>query len=223
MKKSDLLLLLFLAALFLPFMLSTSLFQAYDEFNKAHGMIMSFIKFGILATLGELIGQRIRTGNYFNKNFGILPKAIIWGFLGLTINMAFVLFSKGTPAFLAYLGFDVSRTDGFALFLIAFSISTLMNLIYAPVMMTLHAITDRHVQAHQGRLSALYNGIRFGEIMQAMDWRRQWSFVFARTIPFFWIPAHTITFLLPTEFRVLFAAILGIVLGIILALASRKQ
>lgn len=223
MKKSDLILVLFLAVLFLPFILSTTLFHAYDDFNKAHGMVMSFIKFGILATLGELIGQRIRTGKYLNKGFGIFPKAIIWGFLGLTINMAFVVFSKGTPAFLSFLGFDISRVDAFALFLIAFSISTLMNLVFAPVMMTLHAITDRHVQAHRGKISALYSPIPFGEIMQGLDWKRQWSFVFARTIPFFWIPAHTITFLLPPEFRVLFAAILGIVLGIILALAQRKK
>lgn len=222
MKKSDLFLLLFLGLIFLPFILSTLLFQAYDGFNKEHGMIMSFVKFGILATLGELIGQRIRTGRYINPGFGILPKAIVWGFLGLTINMAFIIFSKGTPAFLGYLGFDVTRTDGFALFLTAFSISAAMNLIYAPVMMTLHAITDRHIQAHKGEISALVNRIKFGEIMQTMDWKRQWSFVFARTIPFFWIPAHTITFLLPPEFRVLFAALLGIVLGVIMALAAKK-
>jgi len=223
MKKTDLLLLGFLGLLFLPFILSTTLFDAYDGFNKEHGMIMSFIKFGILATLGELIGQRIRTGRYINPGFGIFPKAIVWGFLGLTINMAFVVFSKGTPAFLGYLGFDIGRTDSFALFIMAFSISTAMNLVFAPVMMTLHAITDRHIQAHKGKLSALSHGIKFGEIMQAMDWKRQWSFVFARTIPFFWIPAHTITFLLPPEFRVLFAALLGIVLGIIMALAAKKK
>jgi hypothetical protein len=50
-----------------------------------------------------------------------------------------------------------------------------------------------------------------------------WGFVFKKTIPFFWIPAHTITFLLPPELRVLFAAALGIVLGVILALASLKR
>jgi hypothetical protein len=44
--------------------------------------------------------------------------------------------------------------------------------------------------------------------------------VFKKTIPFFWIPAHTITFLLPADFRILFAAILGVALGIILAIAD---
>lgn len=45
---------------------------------------------------------------------------------------------------------------------------------------------------------------------------------FKKTIPFFWFPAHTITFLLPGDARVLFAALLGVVLGIFLAIAARK-
>jgi hypothetical protein len=51
----------------------------------------------------------------------------------------------------------------------------------------------------------------------------QWNFVLKKTIPFFWIPAHTITFLMPADFRVLFAALLGIVLGVILAVANMKK
>ena len=52
------------------------------------------------------------------------------------------------------------------------------------------------------------------------------GFVFKKTIPFFWIPAHTITFLLPGQYQVLFAALLGVALGIILSIAavmSRKN
>lgn len=62
-----------------------------------------------------------------------------------------------------------------------------------------------------------------GEIMQNLNWRVQWGFVFKKTIPFFWFPAHTITFLLPGEMRVLFAALLGVALGVILAVAARKK
>ena len=58
--------------------------------------------------------------------------------------------------------------------------------------------------------------------MQEMNWKVQWEFVFKRTIPLFWYPAHTITFLLPAEMRVLFAALLGVMLGVILAVAARK-
>ena len=43
-----------------------------------------------------------------------------------------------------------------------------------------------------------------------------WGKVYKYTIPLFWIPAHTVTFLLPTEFRTLFAALLSVVLGLLM-------
>jgi hypothetical protein len=97
-----------------------------------------------------------------------------------------------------------------------------MNTIYAPVMMTIHKITDMHIAQHNGGISALYSPVKVGENMANMNWKVQWGFVFKRTIPLFWIPAHTITFMLPDEYRVLFAAALGIALGVIMAIASIK-
>ena len=63
-------------------------------------MIMSFLKFAILSTLGEMIGLRISAGVYCRKGFGVLPRMFVWGILGMGINMAMVIFSNGTPAFL---------------------------------------------------------------------------------------------------------------------------
>lgn len=51
-----------------------------------------------------------------------------------------------------------------------------------------------------------------------IDWNIQYGFVFKKTIPLFWYPAHTITFLLPGNYQVLFAAFLGVVLGLILSI-----
>lgn len=191
-------------------------------------MITSFVKFAILATIGEIIGLRLRTGNYYQSGFGILPRAIVWGFLGLTIKLAFVIFATGTPIFLAYLGVEGAADamkGGFTLnkLLVAFSISACMNLIYAPVMMTLHKITDIHIIDNGGTLSGLLRPIQISKIFINLNWDVQWNFVFKMTIPFFWIPAHTVTFLLPPDFQVLFAAILGIVLGVLLAIASLKS
>lgn len=211
-----------IVALFLPYILSDSLFTAYDTFNKSHGMVTSFIKFAVLATLGELIGLRIQTGKYYKEGFGVLPRAIVWGFLGMAINAAFIIFAGGTPLFLQKMGLDTtSGTPGMNL-LVAFSISTAMNLVFAPVMMTFHKITDTHILQNGGTLKGFFSPIRFSEIFVSLNWQVQWNFVFKKTIPFFWIPAHTITFMLPSEYRVLFAAILGIVLGIILAFANLK-
>ncbi len=51
-----------------------------------------------------------------------------------------------------------------------------------------------------------------------MDWHGFVSFTLFKTIPLFWIPAHTLTFLLPPEYQVIAAAALSIALGIILSL-----
>ncbi|MDY6801872.1 MAG: Mpv17/PMP22 family protein [Bacteroidota bacterium] len=228
MKKQDIIFIICILVFFIPFFLSEQVFQLYNSFNKEHGMVMSFFKFAVLATLGESIGLRIRNGVYNKKGFGLIPRAIVWGFLGLTIKMSFVIFATGTPQFLAYLGFEkaVEAMAGSLTplkLLVAFSISAAMNLIYAPVMMTLHKITDTHILNNNGTIKGFFKPIKFGEIMVNMDWPVQWNFVFKKTIPFFWIPAHTITFLLPSHYQVLFAAVLGIVLGILLATASLKS
>ncbi len=197
------------------------------QFNKEHGMIMSFFKFALLATLGEIIALRIRTGNYNEPGFGIIPRMIVWGFLGLAINIAFQIFSTGGPVFLAYLGLisaPETMKGGFSFLklLDAFTISTTMNLTFAPVMMTFHKITDTHIIKTGGTVSGLFSPIPFAAIFKNMNWDVMWNFIFKKTIPFFWIPAHTITFLLPAEFRVLFAALLGIALGLILTIGKGK-
>jgi len=228
MKRKDLIVILITALFFLPFFISKEVYDIYNSFNAQHGMIMSFIKFSVLATFGEAIGLRIRTGNYNHKGFGLIPRAIVWGFLGLTIKLAFVIFGSGTPAFLKYMGLEEASTVMqlplcWMKVFVAFSISALMNIIYAPFMMTLHKITDTHILNNGGTLAGFFKPIKFGEIITNLNWNVQWNFVFKKTIPFFWIPAHTITFLLPVDFQVLFAAILGIVLGVLLAVASQMS
>lgn len=227
MKKSDFFLIGFILILFCPFIFFQPAFDFYSSFNKEHGMQMSFIKFAILATMGEMIALRIRKGVYNEKGFGILPRAIVWGFLGLTIKGAFSIFQTGTPVFVEYLGLkDATLAIKGALsgekVLVAFCISTAMNLVFAPVMMTFHKITDTHILANGGTVAGFFTPIPFAKIFTGINWDVQWNFVFKKTIPFFWIPAHTITFLLPPEFQVLFAALLGIALGLILAFASLK-
>lgn len=59
MKKQDFLFVFILIVIFLPFFVSDAVYGWYKSFNAAHGMIMSFLKFGVLATLGEMLGLRI--------------------------------------------------------------------------------------------------------------------------------------------------------------------
>ncbi len=227
MNKKDLFFALIVILLFAPFFLFDTVYSSYMNFNSAHGMLTSFLKFAILSTMGELLGLRISSGRYCYRGFGVLPRAVVWGILGMGINMAIIIFSTGVPAFAAYMGVESPAQimeGGLCLdkVLLAFGISVAMNSIFAPVFMTLHKITDVHILNNGGSLRALVTPIKMGEIMQHINWRVQWGFVFKKTIPFFWFPAHTITFLLPGEMRVLFAALLGVMLGIILAVAARK-
>ncbi|HDP54573.1 MAG TPA: hypothetical protein ENN24_02680 [Bacteroidetes bacterium] len=228
MRKNDLTAIALSAILLTPFFVSEVVYSFYKDFNASHGMVTSFIKFAILATFGETIGLRIRTGKYNQTGFGIIPRAIVWGLLGLTINMAFIIFQNGTISFLQYMGISnpAAILNGDltgAKILVAFSISTALNVIYAPVMMTFHKITDTHITNNGGTVKGLLKPIKMGSIMANLNWKVQWNFVFKKTIPFFWIPAHTVTFLLPADFRVLFAAILGIALGVFLSIASLKS
>lgn len=227
MKKTDLYVLTGVLAVFAPFFISDGLYQLYYDYNDAYPLIMSFIKFAVLATFGETIGLRIREGIYNYRGFGLLPRALVWGLIGITIKMAFVIFSSGVPVFLeATCGLE--GAGGFPELpvgmkvLVAACISIAMNVIYAPIMMTMHKITDTHIMDMGGSLQGSLRPVKLAEITQRINWNVQWNFVFKKTIPYFWIPAHTITFLLPAHFQVLFAALLGIALGVILAIASLK-
>ena len=219
---------LFLILLFGPFIIFPSVFDFYMQFNMEHGLLMSFIKFAILATLGEVIGLRIRVGKYNEKGFGIIPRAMVWGVLGLSLKAAFDIFASGTPIFLENMGLkDASLIINGALtpakVLVSFSISTALNLFYAPVLMTVHKITDLHIINTGGSIRGFFTKMDVLSILKKIDWDTHWNFILKRTIPLFWIPAQTLTFLLPPEFRILFAAFLGIVLGVLLALASLKK
>lgn len=228
MKRTDLYFIVAIAAIFLPFFLSAPLYEWYSTFNASHGMVMSFLKFGVLSTLGEMLGCRISTGKYVTPTFGVLPRMVVWGFLGMGINMAMIIFSKGTPMFMQYMGMtnavEAFTTDGFSMdkLWVALAVSVAMNTIFAPVFMTFHKVTDAHIATHNGSLKALVTPIPMAERLGTLNWQAQWGFVFRKTIPFFWYPAHTITFLLPAEQRVLFAALLGIVLGVLLAVSVKK-
>jgi hypothetical protein len=192
-------------------------------------ILLSFLKFAVLATLGEVIALRMRTGSFIQKNFGALPRAIVWGLFGIVISWAFVLFSKGTPALLTSLGWCdaelVFATAGFSWgkLGVAFCVSVAMNTIFAPVFMSFHKVTDMHIARYNGSMRCFLHPIDITCSFRELDWEKLWSFVFKKTIPFFWYPAHTITFMLPSEWRVLFAALLSIALGILLAIDGKKK
>jgi hypothetical protein len=212
MRKGDFLWLLVLLAIaaFLVVPVTQDMFVAS---TKAHPYLIGFAKFFVLATMGELLALRIVTGGWVLPR-ALLQRAIIWGFLGMTIVLIFDVFAGGVMGALRK-GLLPGADSRLAF---AFFVSTIMNLTFAPAMMLTHRMTDTYLDLkYEGKETAV------ADIVARIDWQGFVSFVLLKTIPCFWIPAHTITFLLPPEYRVLAAALLSIALGAILAFAKKKS
>lgn len=195
------------------FMLVSPMAEWYQAVNRAMPYLAAFVKFFLLASLGEYLSKRIQTNVWKLPSYW-LGRAVVWGLLGMVIALAFQLFSGGVAA---------AADNGFlpntqSRLLQALMISVLMNLIFAPVMMGLHRFTDTWFD-----LRAVGEKPSLQTLVIAIDWQRFYSFVVLKTIPLFWIPAHTITFLLPGEYRVLMAAGLSIALGLILSLTGKRK
>jgi hypothetical protein len=187
---------------------------AFVAATGAHPYLVGFAKFLVLATMGELLAVRIAAGAWKAPR-GLVYRALVWGLLGAAIVLVFEVFASGVGAAQAkgLLPFAGSRPA------FAFFVSAVMNLSFAPAMMLAHRLTDTLIDM---KCESPGSRVALGDIALRIDWKGFVGFVLFRTIPFFWIPAHTITFLLPPEYRVLAAALLSIALGAILAFAKRR-
>lgn len=218
MKRGDLIWGASLAAIVL-FLLYPATHAQFVAVNKAYPYTMGFVKFAVLATMGELLALRIVTG-VWKQPVGLVWRAVIWGLLGVVIVLMFEVFATGMMSAIRK-GMLPGGNSATATFVTALWISTVMNLAFAPTFMALHRITDTYLDLADGKFANLSN-VELRKVIGAIDWHGFISFVVLKTLPLFWIPAHTVTFLLPPEYRVLVAAFLSIALGAILAFAKRK-
>lgn len=196
--------------------------EAFVEATNIQPYIMGFVKVSILATMGELLALRIATGD-FKRPVGLIYRSIVWGFLGMAFALVFPLFDMGTigaakKQLLPY----YSDASFFSRLIMALLTSALMNLAFAPTFMAFHRVTDTFIDLGEGNLKKIFN-VPLQNVISKIDWNGFISFVIVKTIPLFWIPAHTITFMLPGEYRVLMASFLSIALGGILAFSKRSS
>lgn len=187
--------------------------EGFKGLSAAHPYIMGFIKFALLATIGEVFALRIR------KKEWVLPqltpwRIAIWGLIGIAITFMMKFYSSGVAAMMQN-GMLPNPGEGFWRELLrAFFTAALMNLSFGPVFMAFHKCTDRYLELRaSGEKKPGLKGV-----VSSIDWHGFVAFTLFKTIPLFWIPAHTLTFLLPTEYQVIVAAALSIALGIILSL-----
>lgn len=175
--------------------------------------LMGFLKTMILASMGEILVKRVRTGYYF-KDPGFYYKAIVWGFLGMAFVFVFPLFDGGIKTI--FNNQIIFGNEFLNSLIYAFIISFSMNVIFAPTFMMFHRFTDIYIDLAEGSLKKIAH-VQLHEVVNKIDYQFFFSFVILKTIPFFWIPAHTITFMLPSAYRVLMASYLSIALGILLS------
>lgn len=179
--------------------------EVFKGLSSNHPYIMGFIKFSLLATAGELIAAYI----IFAKPtvpVKIVWRFIIWGLIGvwITFMMGVYKTAAGTLTTNTYLA--------------AFYTSVLMNTSFGPTFMAIHKCTDKILE-----LSSKKEKVTMNSVMTGIDWTSFAGFTILKTVPFFWIPAHTVTFMLPSEYQVIMAATLSIALGIILSFGNRKK
>ena len=189
--------------------------EAFIGATEAHPYIGGFIKFGILATMGDLLGARILKGDWVIPK-GVMYKVIMWGVIGLMVTLVFTVYMGGVAVAQASGKLPFSGS----ILAQAFFGSAIMNLTFGPMMMVFHRFADMYINIKYEK-----NGgkVTMGELIDKNDWHSLVEFSWIKTCPFFWIPAHTAVFLLPAQYRVIASAFLSIALGILLTIAKKGK
>ena len=183
--------------------------------TDAHPYAGGFIKFAILASMGDMLGIRVIKGEWTAPK-GLMYKALVWGIIGLMVTLVFTVFMGGAAAAQASgkLPFNGSILAQ------AFFGSSIMNVTFGPMMMVFHRFTDMYIDRKCDNKEVK---VTMRELIEKNDWNSLVEFSWLKTCPFFWIPAHTIVFLLPSHYRVIVSAFLSIALGLLLAFAKKES
>ncbi|MBO5928515.1 MAG: Mpv17/PMP22 family protein [Clostridia bacterium] len=187
--------------------------EVFKELSSSHAYIMGFIKFALLATAGELIAASI-TCKQPTVPVKIVWRFIIWGLIGIWITFMMKIYSAAVGGLMA----NELLPGGNSVFLKALYTSVVMNTTFGPTFMAIHKCTDKLLELKAKKESASLSAVITG-----VDWTVFVNFTLLKTVPLFWIPAHTVTFLLPPEYQVMMAAALSIALGIILSMGNRMK
>ncbi len=158
----------------------------------------AFIQFAVLGMAGDLIAAAITGSKPGYSFFQFLKKMLGWGVLGIIIKLGFTGMHGFTVAI-----YEKLHITSASILLFAFIKSTVTNTFFGPQMMLFHRWEDNILQGTKG-----YRG---------MD-------TAIKTLFWFWIPAHTLTFSITNhDVQVGLAAAWSLVLGLILGLARRKK
>jgi hypothetical protein len=176
-----------------------------------HPYLMGILELGILGTMGDLLGVKIVKGKWQVMGINLHQRVIAWGFIGVLFTIAFPIYSFGVEGLLQE-GFLPGKNSAL---LTSFWKSFLMNTFFAFPMMSVNRFLDKLID--NNNLFTIWPVV---DTFKDMHWEHMLRVV-APTCIWFWIPANTLTFLLPPVFRVISGALLAIVLGFILGMAKK--
>jgi hypothetical protein len=170
----------------------------YIELVTAQPIITAMIQFAVLGTLGDAISHWIVERRIFSpyELKTLILKIIEWSVLAVMIKYAFIGFHGFVESLIEnnYL----PQLGGIGK---SFAISTSMNLQFGPLLVITHRLMDNLIVGKQ-------NWKNLDKGFYSLLW--------------FWIPAHTVTFILPKELQIGLAALWSLALGIILGFYNRK-
>lgn len=172
----------------------------YVQWVTAYPLLSAAIQFAALGTMGEIISFSIQ-----QRRFGLpcnavqlLAKLLGWALLGIIIKYGFTGMRGFTRALLDHRLLPPIFGEGLGW---ALAVSVLTNTFFGPQMMAFHRLEDNLILGQRG-----FAGIT-----------RAWA-----TLVWFWIPAHTLTFLTPVEVQIGLAAGWSLALGVIMGLSRPR-
>jgi len=174
--------------------------DAYIQWVSQNPIFSACVQFAILGPIGEIVAASL-----VNKRLAIpcsrmqmLGKVAAWAILGVVIKYGFAGMKGFTTALLEHQMLPMWLSGGIGF---AFALSVFTNVLFGPQMMLFHRFEDNLIlgtKSYAGMEKAL------------------------KTLLWFWIPAHTVTFWLPTPFQIGLAALWGLMLGVILGFSKQS-
>ena len=171
----------------------------YIVLVTAHPIYTAMLQFAVLGTLGDIASKLLVERRFFMP-FGPLTaffKMLEWALLAVCIKYAFVGFNGFVDGLAAHGLLPQPGRFGRA-----FAISAAMNLQFGPFLVIAHRLLDNAI-ARKSNWSNIDKGLL--------------------SLLWFWIPAHTVTFILPKPFQIGLAALWSVVLGLILGFYNREN
>ena len=175
--------------------------SAYVDWVQNYPLGSAALQFALLGTLGEItaVSLQRRRASLPGTAVETLGKVAAWALLGVIIKYGFAGMQGFVQALLEHHLLPQQMGMGWGR---ALAVSVFTNTLFGPQMMFFHRLEDNLILRRRD-----FSGL-------TTAW---W------TLLWFWIPAHTITFVLPRPYQIGLAAVWSVVLGLILGLSKKDR